>query len=101
MVILFFNYTFIFTYNFICKFAIFTFYLEMKYYLLVAYLLAYFIPRAEYVTMMLLDSSVLAGDVHYYQHYNRSVNEWHKEARLLKYLLNNYNPNIIAREANN
>lgn len=38
-----------------------------------------------------------------YQHTvrNRSEEDWYKEAKLLNYLLRNYNPNIIPREYNN
>jgi len=59
------------------------------------------IKHVDSFTMLLLNSSVHSNDVHYYKHMNRSEIEWHKEAKLLHYLLHDYNPNIIPREYKN
>jgi len=51
--------------------------------------------------ILLSNSSVITNDFQYYKYMNRSVIEWQKEAKLLHYLLQDYNPNIIPRESKN
>lgn len=67
------------------------------------FLLEIVLSRTDCFTMLLSNSSVIKeNDIKdHKKNTNRSEIEWQKEAKLLNFLLHDYNPNIIPSEKKN